>query len=139
MAASGNCPPPTAQEVLNLASQKYLQTINPSKPEELNGFLQYLRDVRQLLFVDAKQGSLIITVGCRSLQILEDLWIDFCTGRLNKMAEKYLVTKELLNELGLKEAKLTTSISEKEYRSCRNQLSVYRGELYSLGSSVTNK
>ena len=139
MTGNGNHPTPTTQDVLNLAAMKHLQTIDPSKPEELNGFLKYLLNVRKGLLVETKQGSLIITVGCRSLQILEDLWKDYCTGRLNEMAQKHLVTKELLNELGLTEAKLTTSISEEEYRSCRNQLSVYGGELYSLGYSVTNK
>ena len=137
MTGNGNLPPSTAQDVLNLVSQKYLQNIDPSTPEEFNGFLEYLSNARQLLFVNAKRrGSLIITVGCRSLQILDDLCRDYRTGRLNEMAQKYLVTKELLNELGLTEAELTTSISEEEYRSCRNQLSVYAGELYSLGFSV---
>ena len=136
MAGNGNRSPPTAQDVLNLVSQKYLQKIDPSTPEEFNGFLEYLSIARQLLLVDDKPGSLIITVGCRSLQILEDLWTDYCTGRLNEMTQRYLVTKELLNELGLTEAKLTTNISEEEYRSCRNQLSVYGGELYTASAPV---
>ena len=37
----------------------------------------------------------------------------------NEMAQKCLVTKEILTEFGLKEAKPTTTILEKEYRTCR--------------------
>lgn len=119
----------TPQDLLNLVAEKYLQKINPSTPEEFQGFLEYLKDVRKLLFVDAQEGSLIITVGCRSVQILEDLWSDYCAGRVNEMAQKYLMTEEILNELGLTEAKLTTSISEEEYRSCQEQLLLYSGKL----------
>ena len=117
------------QDLLNLVAEKYLQKNDPSTPEEFQGFLEYLKKFRKVLFVDAQEGSLIITVGCRSVQILEDLWCDYCTGRVNEMAQKYLVTEEILNELGLTEAKLTTSISEEEYRSCQEQLLLYSGKL----------
>ncbi|KAJ7388926.1 hypothetical protein OS493_034852 [Desmophyllum pertusum] len=99
--------------------QQYFQSIDPSNPEEFNGYLQYLKDVRQVLIVDLKQGSLIITVECSSLEILEGLWEDYCTSHLNEMAQKFLVTEDLLKELGLTEAKLTTTILEEEYRACR--------------------
>ena len=110
---------PSPQDVLSLAAFKYLHTINPTKPEDLNGFVYYLEKVRKLLIVDTKSGSLIITVECSSLEILDGLWDDYCTGYLNEMAQKFLVTEDLLKELGLTEAKLTTTILEEEYRACR--------------------
>ena len=115
----GNGGIPSAQGVLNFIAFKYFQAVDPSKPEELNGYLQYLKDVRQVLFVNAQTGSLIIIVECNSLEILEGLWNDYNTGHLNEMAQKFLVTDDILNEFGLTEVKLTTIIMEKEYKACR--------------------
>ena len=123
---------PTAQQVLNLAASKYLKTIDPSKPEDLNGFVYYMEKVRKTLLVDTKSGSLIITVECRSLEILDGLWSDYCTGFLNKMVQKFLVTDEVLKELGITEVKLTTTILEEEYRACRESLLQHSGEFRSL-------
>ena len=120
---------PSTQQVLNLAAFKYLQTIDPSKPEDMNGFVQYLKEVRKVLIVDTKQGSLIITVECSSLEILDKLWFDYCTGYLNEMAQKYLVTEEILNELGLSSVKLTSTILGEEYITCRNYFLRLSGEL----------
>ena len=110
--------PPT-QGILNSIAHRYFQVVNPSTEDELNGFLRYLREVRKVLVVDTQQGSLIITLECRSLQILEVLWKDYCTGHLNEMAQKYLVTEELLKEFGLTAVKLTTTMVEEEYIGCR--------------------
>ena len=76
----------SVQQILSLAAHKYLQTIDPSKPEELNGFVYYLEKVRKVLIVDTKSvesGSLIITVEFSSREILAGLWDDYCTGYLN--------------------------------------------------------
>ncbi|XP_078345173.1 uncharacterized protein LOC144630677 [Oculina patagonica] len=110
--------PPT-QGVLNFIAYKYFQAVDPSNPEELNGYLQYLRDVRSVLFVNAQEGSLIITLECSSLEILEELWKDYASGHLNEMAQKFLVTKEVLREFGLIAVKLTTTILEEEYTAGR--------------------
>ncbi len=110
--------PPT-QAVLNFIAYNSFKAIDPSNPEELNGYLQYLRDVRNVLFVDAQQGSLIITLDCRFLETLEGLWEDYCSGLLNEMAQKFLVTDEVLKEFGLIAVKLTTTILVEEYIACR--------------------
>ena len=112
---------------MNFIAFKYFQTVDPSKPEELNGYLQYLKDVRQVLFVDAQTGSLIITVECNSLEILEGLWNDYRTGHLNEIAEKFLVTDNILKEFGLTDVKLTTTILMKEYKACREHLLLRSG------------
>ena len=123
---------PTAQQVLNLAASKYLETIHPSKPEDLNGFVYYLEKVRKTLIVETHPGSLIITVECSSLEILDDLWYDYCNGFLNKMVQKFLVTEEVLKELGVIDVKVTTTILEEDYMACREYLLQRSGELRSL-------
>ena len=115
----GNRNIPSGDEILRSIAAKYLQDVNPSNQEEYNKFLQYLQEVGKVLFVGTKLGSLIIIVECSSLLILDELWEDYYTGYLNEMAQKYLVTEDVLKELGLTELKLVTTIVEKEYRDLR--------------------
>ena len=110
---------PSAQGVMNFIAFRCFQSVDPSKPEALDGYLQYLEKVRKVLVLETHQGSLIITVECSSLQILEDLWEDYRTGHLNEMAQKFLVTEDLLKAIGLVAVKLKTTIAEEEYRNCR--------------------
>ena len=113
---------PSSQEVLNSIATKYLQELNPSTPEEFNKFIQYMKEVRKVIVVDVQSGSLILILECSSLQILDELWEDYCTGHLNEVAQKFLVTEEILKEFGLAEVKLTTTINEEEYKACRELL-----------------
>ena len=108
-----------SQKVLNFIALKYFQTVDTTKPEERNEFLQFLADVRKVLVLDSHPGSLILTVLCSSLEILDALWYDYCTGHLNDMAQKHLVTKEVLKEFDLTELKLTTTIQGEEYMAAR--------------------
>ena len=110
---------PSEGELFRSIAAKYLQDINPSSPDEYNRFLEYLIEIRKVLFVGAQVGSLIITVECNSLLILDELWEDYYTGYLNEMAQKCLVTEGFLKEFGLTEVKLMTMILETEYRKCR--------------------
>ena len=114
-AGVGNKALPATQEVLNFIALKYFKEIGPSKPEEFNGFLHYFKKVRKVLIVDVQPGSLILTALCSSLEILDSLWYDYCTGHLNDMAQKYLVTEDVLKEFDLTELKLTTTIQMEEY------------------------
>ena len=109
----------STQEVLDMIASKYFQKLDPSTPEDFNGFIEYMEKVRKVIIADVKTGSLIITVECSSLQILDELWIDYRTGHLNEMAQKYLVTEDVLKAFGLTELKLKTTIVEEEYRACR--------------------
>ena len=77
-----------------------------------------MKEVREVILVDCKPGSLIITVECGSLKILEKLWQDYCTRNLSRVVQQYLVTEDILKELGLTEVKLTTTIDEEDYRAC---------------------
>ena len=123
---------PSTQAILNLVASNYLANINPSTPEEFNGFVQYLLEVRKVLIVGTHSGSLIIKVKCSTLEILEDLWDDYCIGHLNEMAQKHLVTEEILKTLGLTELILTTSISDEKYRECKNYFLNCHGKLARL-------
>ena len=110
---------PSAQEVMNSIAHKCFRVVDPSNPEELNGFVRFLSDVRKVLVLDAQSGSLIVTALCSSLKVLDALWYDYCTGHLNDMAQKYLVTKDVLKEFDLTELKLTTTIQGEEYIAAR--------------------
>ena len=111
-----------SQQILNLIALKYLNNLNPSTPEDFNGFIRYMKEVREVILVDYKPGSLIITVECGSLKILEELWQDYCTGHLGRVVQECLVTEDILKELGLSEIKLITTIDEKDYKDCQKYL-----------------
>ena len=119
---------PSAQEVMNSIAHKYFRVVDPSNPEELNGFVRFLSDVRKVLVLDAQSGSLIVTVLCSSLKVLDALWYDYCTGHLNDMAQKYLVTKDVLKEFDLTELKLTTTIQGEEFIAARKFFQQGSGE-----------
>ena len=106
------------QDILSSISSSYLRKMKPSTPEAFNNFVRYMEQVRQVLIVDTKLGSLIITGKCSSLEILDELWKAHCTGTLNKMAQS-LVTDDVLKTFGLTEVKLIAAIVEEEYEACR--------------------
>ena len=112
----------TGQEVLNLATYKYLQTTDASEPED---FVYYLEHVRKVVIVDVQPGSLIITVECGSLQKLKELWDDYRNGYVSAVAQKFLLTKDIVNELGLSGVKFSTSIPSEKYRDCHDQLQAF--------------
>ena len=121
---------PTPQQVLDLIASKYLQNLNPSTLEDFNSFIQYMREAREVILHDCKPGSLIITVECGSLKILEELWQDYCTGNLGRVVQECLVTEDILKELGLSEITMITTIDEKDYRDCQEYLARGRYDLY---------
>ena len=110
----------TPQQVLCRIADGLLRVLQPSSLEEYDNFLDYLQKAKRALVVDVGTGSLIITLECRSLQILEGVWEDYCSGHLSEMAQKYLVTDDILQESGLVEVKLITTILEEDYRVCRD-------------------
>ena len=115
---------PSTQEVFNRIADKCFEKVDPSNPKELKGFLKYLKEVREVLVLDVKTGSLIFTLECRSLKILDDLWEDYSSGHLNKVAQFHLVTNDILKEFGLSSFKLASNIKKEEYRTCRQRLTM---------------
>lgn len=117
----------TTQRVLNRIADCYIDTM-PRTQEGLSDFLKYMERVKNVLVVDKQLGSLIITVECSSLQILDGLWEDYCTGHLNEIAQTLLVTEYILREFGLLEVNLTTTILEEDYLACRQYFLHFQGE-----------
>lgn len=128
----------TPQQVLNRIADMYIQIVNPSSREELSEFLIYMKEFKNVLVVDKDLGSLIITVECSSLEILHELWEDYCSGHLNEVAQKLLVTEDILKEFNLLEVKLTTTILEEEFKVCRDYFLQFQDEV-SISLEDVNK
>ena len=96
--------------------------------KSFNLLVEYLKIKLGVDVQDSTLGSLVLTVSCNSLQVLEGLWEDYQSGHLNEMIQETLVTTEVLKELGLSELKLKTIISEEEYKACKEQLTQGLGE-----------
>lgn len=111
-------PIPTEGEVLRLIALNYLSTTPPRCKDDHDNFLAYMKEM-QLIFAGVSEGSLLITVKCGSLLILEGLWRDYLCGHLGKVVQRCFATEEILRELSLAELKLKTTILEEEYKACK--------------------
>ena len=90
------------------------------RPLEL--LIRYLKIKLGVDVQSYRLGSLVITVSCSSLEVLEALWNEYRTGRLNEVVQDTLVTGEVLEKLELCEVKLRTIISEEDYLSYKEFL-----------------
>ena len=90
------------------------------RPLEL--LIRYLKVKLGVEVQSCRLGSLVITVSCSSLDVLEALWNEYRTGRLNEMVQDTLVTGEVLEKLELREVELRTIISEEDYLSYKEFL-----------------
>ena len=90
--------------------------------------IEYLRVKLGLNVVDSRLGSLLITVTCSSLEVLDRLWEDYCSGHLGEVVQKTLVTPDVLTELDASEVTLKTIILEDEYKKRREFLEERSGE-----------
>ena len=111
-------PQTSTEEVLRWIAFLYLTFTPPRSVDEFNRFMAYM-DRMRVIITGVYEGSLLITVRCDSLQILEGLWKDYLSGRLREVVEKCFVTEELLASLSLTELKLKITISEEEYEACK--------------------
>lgn len=102
--------------------------IDPSKPEELNFFLEYMKKVRKVLILDVPSERVIMTEDCGSLEILEGLCKDLKAGRLNEMAQQNLVTEYNLMEVALKGVNRTTPTLEEECVACQEHFGISFGK-----------
>ena len=92
---------------------------NVIEARSINLFLEYLKFNLGVRVEGYGDGSLLVTVTCSSLEILEALWKDYSSGHLNKVAEEKLITAQVLGRLELDELRLKTTIAENEYRKCK--------------------
>ena len=112
---------PTIEQVLCGIAANVMKTTAPKNWDEHDHFLTYLERIRATL-TSVSTGSLLITVKCDSLQILERLWEDYLSGHLGEVIQRSFVTEEILTEFSLAELKLKTTISEEEYKACKAKL-----------------
>ena len=91
-------------------------------------FLDFLEMAYNVIRVALKVGSLIISLSCKTLKSLDQLWNDYLSGHLNKVAERYLVTDEMKKKLNLRTINLKTTIEEENYLNCRKVLMECSGE-----------
>ena len=82
-------------------------------------FEYYLKGAIDLKVTQATEGSLWISVECRTLDILERLWEDYCSGHLNAVAEERLLTEDVKKRFHVESVKLETTILESDYLACK--------------------
>ncbi|XP_022810481.1 uncharacterized protein LOC111347506, partial [Stylophora pistillata] len=107
-----------------------------SSMEGMGEFLKYIEDSYNLLTRALGCGCLEIRVQCRNMESLERLWRDCCHGNLDRMAERCLVTNELIKKLDLKALRLNVVIKEEDYLACKESFSDVVGPLKEVSSSV---
>ena len=90
----------------------------PQSIEEWNWFREYAKEMR-LIITGVSVGSLVITVKCESLMILEELWKDYSSGHLGEVVQNCFVTEKILKELNLAELRLKTTMDIEEYNACK--------------------
>ena len=95
-----------------------LHTTKPQSIEECNQFLEYTKAMK-LIITGTSEGSLVITVKCESLMILEELWTDYSSGHLGEVVQNCFVTEKILKELNLAELRLKTTMDVEEYNACK--------------------
>jgi len=107
-------------------------TFDLSSLEGLEAYHAYLVGKLYLRNVTFERSSIKTTVKCRSLEILEGLWEDYCSGRLNAEAEKCLITEKVKDALGMETIKLVTTMMEEDYLACKLSLMEVSGTFYSF-------
>ena len=91
--------------------------------DELPQYLQHLKLIHDSTPTEGSENSLRLAVKCNSLEGLERLWEDYRSGRLNEIAEKYLVTDEIKRRFHVDSVNLATTILEEDYLACKEFLS----------------
>ena len=93
---------------------------------------EFIEKAFEVVVLFVQPGSLIITVQCPSLESLESLWNDYCSGYLNDIVERFLVTDEIKRKLGMDNVRLKTTIEEGNYLICKKAFIENSGEWGSL-------
>ena len=124
-AASGSVPDPQTEDLKALKEKTFLSIITnsfystkPQSIEEWNWFKEFAKEMK-VTIIGVSEGSLVITVRCESLMILEELWTDYSSGRLDEVVQNCFVTEKILKELNLAELRLKTTMDKEEYNACK--------------------
>lgn len=121
---------------LDTPPEIHIWTVILSFKKSFELFLQYLGYKLNVFVRNLDVGSLLITVECSSLQILEGLWEDYRSGHLDAIAQEMLVTAEVLEKLGLTDVKLKSFISEEEYEKGKQIFMDHLGECVILTINI---
>ena len=89
---------------------------------------EYILKAYNLALESVDMGSLEIIVQCPTLESLESLWNDYCSGHLSEVAERYLVTDEMKRKLHLETVRLKATIRKENYLKCKKALMEISGE-----------
>ena len=124
-AASGSVSDPQTEDLKALKEKTFLSIITnsfystkPQSIEEWNWFKEFAKEMK-VTIIGVSEGSLVITVRCESLMILEELWTDYSSGRLDEVVQNCFVTEKILKELNLAELRLKTTMDKEEYNACK--------------------
>ena len=124
-AASGSVSDPQTEDLKALKEKTFLSIITnsfystkPQSIEEWNWFKEFAKEMK-VTIIGVSEGSLVITVRCESLMILEELWTDYSSGRLDEVVQNCFVTEKILKELNLAELRLKTTMDIEEYNACK--------------------
>ena len=96
----------------------YFNVTKPQSIEEFDKLMEYATKMK-LIITGVTEGSLVITVKCESLMILEELWADYLSGHLGEVIQNCFVTEKILKELNLAELRLKTTMDIEEYNACK--------------------
>ena len=116
--------------ILTIEASLFMKSRSHTEMKEtpLGDFLEFLKDAYKVFQRAFNKGSLIITLNCETLKGLDQLWYDYLSGHLSKVAEWYLVTDKMKRKLNLTTINLKTTIEEQNYLNCRKILMESSGE-----------
>ena len=124
-AASGDVSCPKTEDLHAIKEEfflsiirKYFNATELQSIEEFERFLEYAISMR-FAITGVSRGSLVITVKCESLMVLEKLWTDYLSGHLGEVVQNCFVTEQILKELNLAELRLKTTMDIEEYNACK--------------------
>ena len=115
-----------AEESLQQLSNEDSSDVPVDEPPQ---YFQHLKLIQDSTPTEGNENSLRLTVKCNNLEELERLWEDYGSGRLNEIAEKYLVTDEIKRRFHVESVNLATTIQEEDYLACKEFLSSQSSKL----------
>lgn len=115
-------------DILTRQIQVYTRRHTLSSAEGVGALIQFILKAYNVALETVGMGSLEIIVQCFTLESLERLWNDCCSGYLNEAAERYLVSDEMKRKLNLETIRLKTTIKEENYVMCKKALMEMSGE-----------
>ena len=123
-----------AEKMLTELAQSYEEFHDVSTDngvEALEAFIEHIISAYKVVLIAVGRGSVVIILECIALENLERLWNDYISGRLDEVAEGYLLTGKM-KELKLEANCLKTTIHKENYLNCKKALmelpSTYSGE-----------